>query len=122
MPDRPAANSIFEAALVALDVPLIIHQSDIILFANDAANRVMRAPSAGALIGLDISSIVHPDGLEAGHERRRLVLERGQTLRGVPVKLCALDGTTLYANVEAKRIEWAGEAAILVVATVIKPE
>jgi PAS domain S-box-containing protein len=111
----------FEAALVALDSPIVIHAQQEILFANDAAHRVLHAEGPNSLVGTDVTTIVHPDGLEAGHERRKLILESGQTLRGVPVKLRALDGTTLYATCEAKRIEWGEEAAILIVATSIQP-
>jgi PAS domain S-box-containing protein len=119
--NEPASYSMFEAALIALDSPIIIHAQHEILFANEAAHRVLRAQSPNALIGNDVTAIVHPDGLEAGHERRKLVLESGQTLRDVPVKLRAIDGTTLYATCEAKRIEWGEDAAILIVATSIQP-
>ena len=118
--NESATDSMFEAALIALDSPIMIHAQREILFANAAAHRVLRAE--GPLVGSDVTSLVHPDGLEAGHERRKLILESGQTLRDVPVKLCALDGTTLYARCEAKRIEWGGNTAILIMATDIKSE
>jgi len=112
----------FEAALIALDSPIVIHAQQEILFANEAARHVLRAEGPNSLVGIDVTTIVHPDGLEAGHERRKLVLESGQTLRDVPLKLRALDGTTLYAKCEAKRIEWGDGAAILIVATDIKSD
>lgn len=116
--DPPMPDSMFKAAIEVLNTPLIVHDRDRILFANAAANRALRARDESALVGLEISSIVHPDGQDAGKERRQLVLERGQVLRDVPVKLTALDGTTFYALVTAQRIEWTGESAILLTARV----
>jgi PAS domain-containing protein len=116
--EEPARDSMFEAALVALETPVIIHGPTTILFANTAACRVLKAPDSSALIGTPITAIVHSDAAEAGRQRRRLVLEHKQTLCDVPVKLTALDGTTVYVRANAKHIEWAGEAAILISATV----
>ena len=116
------SDSMFEAALRALDLPVIVHGLRDILFANESACRAVRAAHSSDLIGADITSLVHPDALHAGEERRRLVIERGQTIRDLPVKLQALDGATLYARVDAKRIEWNGETAILLVATSVKSE
>jgi PAS domain S-box-containing protein len=109
----------FEAAVKALATPLIVHGPNQILFANAAAHCAMRASDHEALIGLEITSIVHPDGADAGRERRKLVLERGQVMHDVPVKLSALDGSTVYAHVTAQRIEWANDAAILLTARML---
>jgi len=118
----PAADSMFEAALVALDSPIIIHGPNEILFANAAACRVLRAPDAEAIVGADIVSFVHPDGQEAGGERRGLILEHGPTISDLPVKLRAIDGSTVYARVTGKRIQWAGDTAILLNAISVSGE
>jgi len=115
--DEPATDSMFEAALVALDVPIIIHEYDEILFANAAACRALRAADTCELVGASITSFVHRDGREAGQQRRELVLEHGQVIRDLPVKLKGVDGSTLYARVSGKRIEWGNRTAILLCAS-----
>jgi PAS domain-containing protein len=112
----------FEAALVALDLPVLIHGPKTILFANEAACDALKAANASAIVGADISSIVHPDGADAGIQRRGLVLEHGQTIRDLPVKLRALDDSIVYARVVGKRIAWAGSMAILIIATEFSSE
>jgi len=115
-------DSMFRAALDALDVPIIIHGASAILFANEAAARVLHASSADDLLGIDVSSIVHPDGMDAGRERRQLMLEQGHRMHEIPLKLRALDGTTLYAIVDGKRIEWNGRSAIVIAASSVERE
>lgn len=110
------ARSLHEAALCALDTPLLVHGEKTIFFANPAALDAMHAANATQIIGADVSSIVHRDGIDAGRERRRLVLASGQSIQGVPVKLRTIDGRTVYATADARRIEWAGLSGILVIA------
>jgi PAS domain S-box-containing protein len=107
----------FEAALTSLDLPVLIHDDEAVLFANEAACCALKAPDSRSLIGRHVSSLVHEDGIDAGRQRRELVLGQGQTLRDVPVKLVALDGATLYARVIGKRIAWGAGTAILIIAT-----
>jgi PAS domain S-box-containing protein len=113
----PESCSLFEAALEALDHPVLVHDHDTILFANAVARRHLRAKSANELLGRHITDIVHPDARPAGEVRRSLVLDHGQRMVGLPVKLRALDGTTLYARVDARRIHWDGGTAIVLTAT-----
>jgi len=109
--------SLHAAALMALETALIVHGEPTIHFANYAACNVLGAEDPGELVGKDVTSIVHEDAREAGSERRKLVLEHGQPILDVPLKLRALDGQTLYARARAVRIEWDGGAGILIVAT-----
>jgi PAS domain S-box-containing protein len=120
--EQATSESMFEVALRSIDMPVIIHGPETILYANPAACHALHAPSSDALEGIDIGSLVHPDGHEAGRQRRTLVLQHGQQLRDVPVKLRAMDGTTLYARVDAKRIQWAQDAAILILARFVASE
>lgn len=117
-----ATASMHEAALEALDVPVLVHDLDTIIFANAAARRFLRAGRT-VMVGRDILDIVHPDGQAAGTERRRLVLERGQKLDDLPIKLRGFDGSTLYTTVNARRIESAdGDAVLLFVGGRLVPD
>lgn len=111
------AQSLHEAVLCALETAVLVHGDRIILFANPAALTALHAADATQLIGADITSIVHPHAIEAGHERRKLVLENKHVLKDLQLKLRTIDGRTVYVSAHAQRIEWDDQQAILVVAT-----
>jgi len=110
-------SGIFEAALEVLPEPILIHDAERILFVNAAARRHLRATSSEDLVGRPIQTIVHPDGYSAGVERRRIVLEHGTHISALPIKLIALDGTTLYATATGIPLHTAAGTAVLVAAT-----
>ncbi len=101
------------AALDALSRPTIICDADKILFANDAAVRLLRAPSIDDVVGRSISDLVHPDMSTPGHIRRTLIVECRQHLLGLPAKVISHDGTTIAALVDARPIEYEGVIAIV---------
>jgi len=106
-----------EAALEGLPLPVIVHDIDMIIYANPEACRALGARDRTELEGLPISSIVHPDGREAGLQRRKLLLESGGAFRDVAVKLIDLRGSTLYLTGSANTIVYCGRPAILFVGT-----
>ena len=111
-------RSLYEAALDALERPVLIHDRDTILYANPATRGILHAGET-PLVGRSITDIVHPDGRAAGDQRRGLVLDSGQQLDRLPVKLRALDGATLYVLVDARPIEWTEGRAVLLLGTVV---
>ena len=113
------ASGIFEAALEVLPEPILIHDAERILFVNAAARRVLRAERPEDLVGRPIQTIVHPDGYSAGVQRRRILNETGKPLGDTPLKLVALDGTTLYARAVGIPLRTSAGMAILVAATFI---
>lgn len=108
---------IFEAALEVLPEPILIHDTERILFVNAAARRFFRAESPKDLVGRPIQTIVHPDGYSAGVERRRILNETGRPLSTTPIKLVALDGTALYARGVGIPLRTSAGMAVMVAAT-----
>lgn len=100
-----------EAALVELSAPIILSDYESILFANHSAVRMLRASSRAEVEGLPAMSILHPDLHAAARERRGLLLDRGQTLSGIPIKLRALDGTTVVVSADAHPVVF-GDTAV----------
>jgi PAS domain S-box-containing protein len=112
-------SSLFEAALDALDLAVLIHDNETILFANRATRMGLNSEGS-SLVGLPVREIVHPDARPAGEVRRALVLSLGQELTNVPVKLHTFDGRVRYARANARRIRWNGGEAIMVVGNFIE--
>ena len=100
-----------EAALVELPAPIILSDYETLLFANHSAVRMLRASSRAQVEGLSAAAILHPDMHAAAGERRGLILDRGQTLSGIPIKLCALDGTTVVVSADAHPVVF-GDAKV----------
>ncbi len=116
-------RSLHEAALDELPWPILIHDQQHVLFANCVAAQALGARSSAELKGRPISEIVHPDGVEAGATRRRIVMERGHVITDVPVKLVGLDGITRYAIVTGRPIiHGDAENAILVTAVMTRTD
>ena len=87
---------------------------------NTAFRHLLRANSS--LQGAPIDSIVHPDFIEAGAQRRHLVIDLGAPVRQASVKFKTFDGASLYTIINGARIEFDGErfmAAVALNATVV---
>lgn len=114
--DRPCKD-LYEAALFGLPVPVIVHDVDMIIYANERACEVLGAESQADIEGRPLSDIVHPDGREAGLQRRKLLLEQGGEFRDVALKLIDLAGNTLYLTGSARHITFCGRPAIVFAGT-----
>lgn len=102
MPDYDSTvTSLQEAVFDALPLPLFVHTPETILAANALSREMLQAPTADALHGRPLMDIVHPDGREAGEQRRALLFERDQRFAGVRVKLVTLSGVPLALTVTA---------------------
>jgi PAS domain-containing protein len=107
----------FEAALEVLPDVVLIHDEQLILFANAACRSVLAAETPEDLEGQPIELIVHPDAFAAGRERRRLLLDGDRILRGIPLKVIALDGKTRHLTADAHPLVFRGVKVGMVVAT-----
>jgi len=117
-PDGNAGSpSLHQAALEALDLPVLIHDHDTILYANHAAVTLLGVGDS-EIVGRAITDFVHTDGRAAGAERRKLVMESGHEMNRLPIKLISLDGEPIYVTVDARPIEWSQGTAILVTGSV----
>lgn len=108
-------DDLFSAALEVLPDIVLIHDEELILFANAACRRFLAAESPEDLEGRPIDVIVHPDAYAAGRERRRLLMEGDRPLRGIPLKLVALDGQAKYPTADAHPLMFNGVRAGMVV-------
>jgi|GEM_PF-2787995 len=90
-----------EAALVELPIPIILSDYETLLFANNSAVRMLRATSRAEVEGLPAASLLHPDMRAAAGERRGLIIDRGQALARIPIKLITFDGETIAVSADA---------------------
>jgi len=106
-----------EAALDGLPLPVIIHDLEMIIYANPEACRVLGASERSQIEGQGLDTIVHPDGREAGSQRRQLLFETGHVFRDISVKMLDLTGETVYVTGTATRIFYCGRPAIMFTGT-----
>ncbi len=110
-----AIRRTFEDALLdGLPLPVLVHQLECIVYANQSACATFGAQDASELVGRHVHDIVHPHGHDAGDQRRELLFSHNQRFPTVPVKLRTLGGSTFSANVTASRFDIGGEAHALV--------
>lgn len=110
--DRQACNcplavhrpTLMQAALEALPVPTVVHDDSRMLFLNAAARQLVHA-TREQTEGVPFSDFVHPDAIDAGRHRRRLVWSTGLVMRDIPLKLVATTGEPVRANADAFRHE-----------------
>lgn len=108
--------SLFELVLDALDAPIFLLDMDDIVFVNGAAARMLACDDPSFLRGKPISTIMHPDSVDAAAARRKLVIEERGRFHGVQLKLAAIDGVSVRCTAEVRPIEHAGQ--VLVLATI----
>jgi len=80
---------------------IMIHNEELVLFANAACRRFLAAQSPADIEGRPVDIVVHADSFAAGRERRRLLLEGGSPIKGIPVKIVSLDNQTKHVTVNA---------------------
>ena len=106
--DHPSRREMFEAILEVIPDIVLIHDAEVILFANAACRRFLAAQSPGDLEDRPVDLIVHPDAYDAGRERRQLLLEGGRSIKNIPLKVIARDGQTKRVTVDAHPLELDG--------------
>jgi PAS domain S-box-containing protein len=92
----PEGTPLALATLESLPLPVVAHDATHIVYINEATQRAFRAESRDELVGRAMCDVLHPDGREAGMERRRLLFEKGYAFSQISAKTIACDGTTLY--------------------------
>lgn len=104
------AETIFDALPVAAGV----HDAHTWLASNEAMRDVLGASGPEDIAGRPISDFVHSDGLEAGVQRRELLMKRGQRFHGVTVKMRRVDGTPLSVSGSGVVLDLAGTPVVIV--------
>lgn len=116
-PHRLNDPMLLRSALHSIPDAVIIHDEETILYANPAALRLLKAPSANDVLGRPVNDFVHPDARAGMAERLAVVFGSSTSVGGFVEKLQTFDGEPLYAEVNGSLVEGDdGERAVMVVA------
>jgi len=92
----------------------IIHQGGIIVYANDHANRLMKAKSPGGLVGIPVMDCVDPASEAVVRERIRTMIDSPDTIvPAIEERFRCIDGTSLDVEVMASSTIYCQNPAIL---------
>lgn len=98
MDDRPRPRTLTEALFEVLPVPSLVHDDTTVLAANAGARRLLDATRMDEVVGRAVSEFVHEHGRAAGEHRRALLIDVGQSLSGVTVKLISCRGKSVVVT------------------------
>ena len=112
--DRDEASQLLVAALDALRVPILIHDDDLIIFANAAAAEFLGAEPGADIAGLSLDAFVVPELASVTRERRTYLLHTGMVFDALPIQMRTLDGRTVRLTIDARPIEFQGHTIGLV--------
>ena len=120
MPRQAAApamrTGLFASVLEVVPELVLIHDAEMILFANAACRTYLDAACPEDLEGRPLDVIIHPDAYVAGRERREVLIHGDKSLSDIPLKLVTLEGTTKRLSVDARPLALAnGLRAAMVV-------
>lgn len=102
--ERDHTCEMLAAAMDALDLPVLVHDDERILFANAAAVRTLGGSAGADFAGLTLDAFVVPELAPVIRERRGYLLSHRVEFRELPIKMQALDGTELRLVVNARPI------------------
>ena len=102
------------AALDALSVPVLLHDDDLIIFANSAAAAFLGAEPGADIAGLSLDTFVIPELASVTRERRTYLLHTGMAFSALPIQMRTLDGRTVRLTIDARPIEFQGQTIGLV--------
>jgi PAS domain-containing protein len=104
--DREETSQLLVAAVDALDLPMLLHDQDLVLFANSAAAKVLGAVSGADIAGLSLDSFLDPELASMARERRAYLLRNQVIFDDLPIKMRTLDGRTVHLRVDARPISF----------------
>jgi PAS domain S-box-containing protein len=107
------AKCIHAAALDALPDPVLVYDDEQVLYANDAAKRLLGGAAPVDLQGMPVEKFILPDFAEISDSRRTYVMEQGVALTNLPVKIRGLDGSVRTLHVDIRPISFGGTSAAL---------
>ena len=97
-PEFAEGTALARATLDAMLQPVTVYgEDDRFLYSNTAAQELFVGEATPELAGHPVSAIIHPVADEASRERRKLVLDSGQSFLHIEAKLRRLDGAVLHA-------------------------
>lgn len=95
--------------------PMVVHLHDKYLFANEAAARLYGLSKLQELIGRDITEFIHPDYVQAVHERSQGLVQRQEVAPLFELKIVTVNGEVRDVQTIAIPFEYKGEIASQVV-------
>lgn len=106
-PQYSRETSIREAALDALPVPVLLNRGGTMIeYVNPATSRLVKAASPTALIGRSTVDLTHPDVRDLIRTRIALRITGAGRDEEQPIKLRALDGSSIRARLCGHFVEW----------------
>lgn len=109
--DREDASQLLVAALDALDLPVLLHDDDHVVFANAASARLLGAAKGADLAGLALDSFLDPELKAMARERRAYLMHNHMSFDDLPIKMHTLDGRVIHLRVDARPIAF-GDATV----------
>lgn len=92
--------------------PIVVHNYEGILYANEAAVRLAGARSLDELVGVSIFDFIHPDSLEEVIARLRAMQEHGAPVELLEERFVALDGRIVDGEVIGIPISYQGKPVV----------
>lgn len=108
------SECIHSAAFDLVPVPVVIQNEEHIIDANHHARLVLS--NGASLAGVPLSDVLHSDYVQAGRERRQVVLKQGGQYRGFTAKLVSADGRPIYIVVDGSPVTFGGARYAVLVA------
>lgn len=102
----------YRALLSALPEGVFVHRGDELLFANDAAVKLLGAQSLADVLGQPVLSFLAEESRHEYLERNRWILESGCATEPREVRLRRLDGSYIWVESHGVRITYGGAPAI----------
>ena len=119
--DDAGMPAIVSAAIEALPRPILVTDYETMLYVNACGRELLGADSTAEIYDRPIQELVHPDAHEAMFERRPLVLNSRQSVRGIPMKLRGIDGRVVTPRGDVVPVEFGGRMRALVLLDVAVP-
>ncbi|MCD8509921.1 MAG: PAS domain S-box protein [Bacillus sp. (in: Bacteria)] len=95
--------------------PILILQSDNIVYANNAAVQLTGLSSSKEFTDYSIEEFMSPSSKDIYHERIKTIIEGGIPNKPIEYELIRPDGKNIYIETLGKQIIYQGEPAILAV-------
>lgn len=103
----------YKSLLDSLPSTIIIHKDQQVIYVNDFAVTIFRAPTREALIGKTTLELVTPKYVEQLKKRTQALTKGNERLQSIEYKLKRLDGSTMDFEVSSQKIIFEGVEAIL---------
>lgn len=118
MSDVPieSAARLTEVVLDALALPVVVMDAEHVRYVNEPASKLF-GMERDELIGTPVDDLVHADSADATRERRRLVIDHGNSFKSVQLKLMRSDRACLRLTANVRPIVDAGTTYVLATIT-----